>query len=81
MHTIKKFLDENEEAAVLLHGIGNIITNTSFTVMVKVLDDLCEAVMVKNARLIIPVDPAAFDKKERALLIRDKEIIIPKDRA
>jgi hypothetical protein len=78
VHTIKKFLDENEEAAVLLHGIGNIITNTSFTVMVKVLDDLCEAIMVKNARLIIPVDPAAFEKKERALLIRDKEVIIPK---
>jgi hypothetical protein len=80
VHTIKKFLDEKEEATVLLHGIGNIITNTSFTVMVKVLDDLCEAIMVKNARLIIPVDPAAFDKKERALLIRDKEVIIPKNR-
>lgn len=80
VHTIKKFLDENEEGALLLHGIGNIITNTSFTVVVKVLDDLCETVMVKNARLIIPVDPAAFDKKERALLIRDKEVIVPKDR-
>ena len=80
VHTIKKFLDENEEATVLLHGIGNIITNTSFTVMVKVLDDLCETVMVKNARLIIPVDPAAFDKKERALLIRDKDVIIPQNR-
>jgi hypothetical protein len=45
--------------------------------MVKVLDDLCETVMMKNARLIVPVDPAAFDKKERALLIRDKEVIIP----
>jgi hypothetical protein len=77
VHTIKKFLDEHEEGAVLLHGIGNIITNTSFTVMVKVLDDLCETVMMKNARLIVPVDPAAFDKKERALLIRDKEVIIP----
>ncbi len=80
VHTIKKFLDENDEASVLLHGLGNIITNTSFTVMVKVLDDLCETVMLKNARLIIPVDPAAFDKKERALLIRDKEVIIPKNR-
>ncbi|UCE38231.1 MAG: DUF835 domain-containing protein [Thermoplasmata archaeon] len=77
VHTIKKFLDEHEEGAVLLHGIGNIITNTSFTVMVKVLDDLCETVMMKNARLIIPVDPAAFDKKERALLIRDKDVITP----
>jgi hypothetical protein len=77
VHTIKKFLDEHEEGAVLLHGIGNIITNTSFTVMVKVLDDLCETVMMKNARLIVPVDPAAFDRKERALLIRDKEVIIP----
>lgn len=77
VHTIKKFLDEYEEGAVILHGIGNIITNTSFTVMVKVLDDLCETIMLKNARLIIPVDPAAFDKKERALLIRDKEVITP----
>ncbi len=78
VHTIKKFLDENEEGAVLLHGIGNIITNTSFTVMVKVLDDLCETVMLKNARMIIPVNPAAYDRKEMALLTRDKEIITPK---
>jgi hypothetical protein len=78
VHTIKKFLDENEEGAVLFHGIGNIITNTSFTVMVKVLDDLFESVMQKNARLIIPIDPAAFDKKEMALIIRDKEVIDPK---
>jgi hypothetical protein len=78
VHSIKKFLDEHEEGAVLLHGIGNIITNTSFTVMVKVLDDLFESVMQKNARLIIPVDQAAFDKKEFALLIRDKELIDPK---
>ncbi len=79
VHTIKKFLDENEEGAVLFHGIGNIITNTSFTVMVKVLDDLFESVMQKNARLIIPIDPAAFDKKEMALIIRDKEVIDPKE--
>jgi hypothetical protein len=78
VHSIKKFLDEHEEGAVLLHGIGNIITNTSFTVMIKVLDDLFESVMQKNARLIIPVDPAAFDKKELALIVRDKEIINPK---
>jgi hypothetical protein len=80
VHTIKKFLDENEEGAVLFHGIGNVITNTSFTVMIKVLDDLCETVMLKNARLIIPVDPDAFDKKEMALLIRDKDVILPKNR-
>ena len=79
VYTIKKFLDENKEGAVLLHGIGNIITNTSFTVMVKVLDDLFEHVMQKNARLIIPIDPAAFDKKELALIIRDKEVIDPKE--
>jgi hypothetical protein len=78
VHTIKKFLDENEEGAVLLHGIGNVITNTSFTVTIKVLDDLFEHVMQKNARLIIPIDPAAFDKKELALIIRDKEVIDPK---
>jgi hypothetical protein len=78
VHSIKKFLDENEEGAVLLHGIGNVITNTSFTVTIKVLDDLFESVMQKNARLIIPVDPAAFDKKELALILRDKEVITPK---
>ena len=78
VHTIKKFLDENEEGAVLLHGLGNIITNTSFTVVVKVLDDLCETVMMKNARLILPVDPEAHDKKEWSLLIRDKEVISQK---
>jgi hypothetical protein len=76
VHTIKKFLDENEEGVVLLHGIGNIITNTSFTVVIKVLDDLCETVMLKNARLIIPVDPDAYDIKEMALLRRDKEVIV-----
>lgn len=75
VHTIKKFLDENEEGAVLLHGVGNIITNTSFTIMVKVLDDLCETVMMKNARLIIPVNREAYDKKEMALLTRDKEVL------
>ncbi len=78
VHTIKKFLDENEEGVVLLHGVGNIITNTSFTVIVKVLDDLCETVMLKNARMILPIDPTAYDNKELALLTRDKEVIAQK---
>jgi hypothetical protein len=77
VHTIKKFLNIYNEGVVLLHGVANVITNNSLTTVVKALDDLCEAVMVRKARLIIPTDPAAFDKKEMALLSRDKGIIKP----
>lgn len=77
VHTIKKFLNRYDEGIVMLHGVANVITNNSLTTVVKALDDLCEAVMVRKARLIIPIDPAAFDKKELALLSRDKGIIRP----
>jgi hypothetical protein len=75
-HTIIKFVEENPCGVILLDGIEYLITNNDFNKTLRVINQVNDHVAQSKSRIIIPVDPRAFDSKELALLERNSEKIV-----
>jgi two-component system cell cycle response regulator len=75
-HTIIKFIEENACGVILLDGLEYLISNNDFNKTLRVIDQVNDHVAQGKCRLIIPVDPRAFDSKELALLERNAEKIL-----
>jgi hypothetical protein len=60
---------------VLVEGVEYVITFNDFKKVLKSLDSLNETTWVTKSRLMIFVDPRAFDEKELALLERDRKVV------
>jgi hypothetical protein len=75
-HTIIKFIEENACGVILLDGLEYLISNNDFSKALRVIDQVNDHVAQGKCRMIIPVDPRAFDSKELALLERNAEKIL-----
>jgi hypothetical protein len=60
---------------VLLEGIEYICTYNDFKKVLRFLDNLNETAWMTKARLILTVNPRAFNTKDLALLERDRNVI------
>ncbi len=74
--TLMRFMENNHNSIVLLEGLEYAITFNDFRKVMKSLDLLNETAWITKARLILAVDPNAFDMKERALLERDRIVLM-----
>jgi hypothetical protein len=72
---ILDFLSTNENAVVLLDGFEYLVTANSFDVALKFLHDLRETVVLKHARLFVPIAPEVFETKRLELLKRYLTVI------
>jgi hypothetical protein len=70
-----RFMESNPNRIVLLEGVEYLTTFNDFKRVLKSLDSLTETAWVTRARLIISVDPKAFDSKELATLERDRKVL------
>lgn len=77
-HAVVDFISKTENGVVLLDGVEYLITNNDFRKVMRILEQMNDAVMHYKGRLIIPLDPRAFDIKELAILERNFEIISPR---
>jgi len=77
-HSIVDFFNKTENSIVLLDGVEYLITNNDFRKVVRILEQINDAVMHFKGRLMVPIDPRAFDMKELAILERYFEVISPK---
>lgn len=75
-HTIIKFIEENTCGVILLDGLEYLVSNNDFNKTLRVINQVNDHVAQSRCRIIIPVDPRAFDPKEIALLERNSEKII-----
>lgn len=75
-HTIIKFIEENACGVILLDGLEYLVSNNDFNKALRVIDQVNDHVAQSKCRVIIPVDPRAFDQKELALLERNMERIV-----
>lgn len=75
-HTIVKFIEENSCGVILLDGLEYLVSNNDFNKTLRVINQITDHVAQSQCRLIIPVDPRAFDPKELALLERNAEKIV-----
>ncbi len=68
---IIKFLKQSKNPVVLLDGIEHLIFENGPASVLRLLRDVEEWVVLQKAILILPINPAAVDKKELALIERN----------
>lgn len=68
-------MEANPNSIVLLEGVEYLVTFNDFKRVLKALDSLNETTWVTKTRLIIAVDPKAFDQRDLALLERDRKVV------
>ncbi len=70
-----RFMEGNPNSIVLVDGIEYLLTFNDFTRVLKSLDSLNETTWITKSRLIIAINPKAFDSKQVAMLERDRIVI------
>ncbi len=73
--SLMRFMETNHNCIVLVEGVEYMVTFNDFRKVLKALDVLNETAWITKARLIIAINPSAFDEKERALLERDRIVL------
>lgn len=73
--TITNFITKNKNAVIIIDGIEYLITQNDFYKVLKALEFINENVMVTKSKLLLPIDPNAFEHRELALLERNMEVI------
>ncbi|MFZ3147696.1 MAG: DUF835 domain-containing protein [Methanothrix sp.] len=66
-----KFLKQSKNPVILLDGIEHLIFENGAAPVLRLLRDIQEWIILQRAILILPVDPAAIEKKELALMERN----------
>ncbi len=74
-HTMIKFVEDSGCGVILLDGLEYLVSNNDFNKVIRVINQVNDHIAQSRCRLIVPVDPRAFDSKELALLERNMEKI------
>jgi len=75
IHSVKQFLQNSKNPIVMLDGVEYLIINNDFLKVLKFIDDLNDAVVIFNGRLLIPISVKTLSEKELALLERNLHAI------
>lgn len=70
-----RFMEGNPNSIVLVDGVEYLLTFNEFSRVLRSLDSLNETTWITRSRLIIAIDPEAFDSKQIAMLERDRIVI------
>ncbi|MEW5747942.1 MAG: DUF835 domain-containing protein [Candidatus Thermoplasmatota archaeon] len=73
--TLVKFIGDNDDGVILLDGLEYLVSNNDFGKVLKVVDQVHDHISQSGSRLILPVDPRAFEPRELALLERNMDRI------
>jgi len=74
------FVERSQNGVVLVDGIEYLVTTNDFQKVLRTIDRWTDAIMTSSTRLVISVDPRSFDRKELALLERNREVVLPDSR-
>ncbi len=75
-HNLIKFIEDTTNGVILLDGLEYLVSNNDFNKVLKVIDQVNDHISQSTCRLILPVDPRAFEARELALLERNMEKIV-----
>jgi hypothetical protein len=76
---IGRFLKKSKNAVVLLDGVEYMIVTSGFIPVLRFLRDVQEGMILNSGILILPVNPAALQEREMALIGRNmREVVAPK---
>lgn len=71
--TMVKFVQSHESGVILLDGVEYLVSNNDFNKVLKAIDQVNDHISQSGSRLILPIDPRAFEPRELALLERNME--------
>ena len=71
------FMERSQNGIVLVDGIEYLVTSNDFPRVLRAVERWTETAMASSTRLIITVDPRAFDDRDLAVLEKNKEVITP----
>lgn len=74
-HAIMEFLSKTKNGVVLLDGVESVVVYNDFNRTARMLEQINDFVMQYQGYLIVPIDPKAFDSRERAMLTRNFDTI------
>ncbi len=70
-------MEKSQNGVVLVDGIEYLTTSNDFQRVLRAVDRWTETAMTSSTRLIITLDPGAFEQKELAMFERHKEVLRP----
>lgn len=71
---VKNFLDSVDNGVVLLSGIEYMVSQSTFTKVLKFVQLLNENVAVRNSLLLVPVSPQALTQRDVKMLERELRV-------
>ncbi len=74
-HAVMEFFQKNKNAMVLIDGIESVIVYNDFEKALRMLEQINDFVMQYHGYLIIPINPTAFEPREKAIIERNFEVI------
>jgi len=72
---IVNFIEKSQNGVVLVEGIEYLVTANDFLRVLRAVDRWSEVVMSNSSRLILSMDPRAFDSKELTLMEKNREVV------
>ena len=74
---MEHFIEVSEHCVVLLDGLEYLVSHNDFGSVLALLHDLNESVAMREAVLLVPFDPTAFNEREIALVRRELRLLGP----
>jgi hypothetical protein len=74
---ITNFMEKSQNGVILVDGIEYMVTSNDFNKVLKAIDRWTETAMTTSNKLIITINPKAFESKDLALLERTREVVRP----
>jgi hypothetical protein len=72
---IQKFLQDNKQATILFDGLEYLTSQNDFSTILHFLQLLNDKIMISDSKLILSLNPSAFNPKELAQIEREMEIL------
>lgn len=76
---INSFIESNERLVVLLDGVEYLISQNGFERILHFLHQIRDMILTHGGTMIMPLDIRVVDRKERAFLERNLEVIEPEE--
>ncbi|MBC7108155.1 MAG: DUF835 domain-containing protein [Methanomassiliicoccales archaeon] len=73
---LEKFILANEGAIIIIDGLEYMITNNDFTTVLKFVQSLRDQVAIKNAILLISINPLTVEPHNLKLLEEEADYVI-----
>jgi hypothetical protein len=74
---ILHFMEDSKNGIVLVDGLEYMISSNDFSRVLKAVEMWTETAMASASRLLLSIDPKAYEKKDLAVLERGREIVSP----